>query len=122
MVTITSKSLFFVMLFLNIDAIIMRETLARVHSPWHSHQRCRTMKSEPRPPRSIVACINGRDGSLLKVGTASGMIGPTMVDPFRVALGAGCGDWGVCFYLSVPDAVRLATELDRLVGEQAARG
>jgi hypothetical protein len=80
------------------------------------------MKTEPTLPRSIVACINKRDGTVFKVGTASRLIGPTMVDPFRLVLGAGCGDWGVCIYLSLADALRLNTELERLIAEQTERG
>jgi hypothetical protein len=80
------------------------------------------MTTEPNVPRSIVACINKRDGSVFKVGTASRLIGPTMVDPFRLVLGAGCGDWGVCIYLSLADALRLNRELERVITEQTERG
>jgi hypothetical protein len=80
------------------------------------------MKTEPELPRSIVACVNKRDGTVLRAGTASGLIGPTAVDPFHFMLGAGCGDWGVCIYLTVPDAVKLNAELDRLIAEQTERG
>jgi hypothetical protein len=80
------------------------------------------MKTEPNLPPSIVACINKRDGTVLKVGNASRMIGPAMVDPFRLMLGAGCDDWGVCIYLTVADALSLNADLDRLIAEQRARG
>jgi hypothetical protein len=80
------------------------------------------MKTEPNLPRSIVACINKGDGSVFKVGTASRLIGPTMVDPFRLVLGAGCGDWGVCIYLSLADARRLNSELERVIAEHTACG
>jgi len=80
------------------------------------------MKTEPNLPRSIVACINKRDGTVLKAGTASRMIGPAMVDPSRLMLGAGCGDWGVCIYLTVDDALSLTAELGRLIAEQRERG
>jgi hypothetical protein len=80
------------------------------------------MKNKSNLPLSIVACVNKRDGTVLKVGTASRMIGPAIVDPSHLMLGAGCGDWGVCIYLTVADAARLNVELDRLIAEQTARG
>jgi hypothetical protein len=80
------------------------------------------MNTEPELPRSIVACVNKRDGTVLRAGTASRLIGPAVVDPFHLMLGAGCEDWGVCIYLTVPDAVWLTAELDRLIAEQSERG
>jgi hypothetical protein len=80
------------------------------------------MKKKSNLPLSIVACVNKCDGTVLKVGTASRMIGPAIVDPSHLMLGAGCGDWGVCIYLTVADAARLNVELDRLIAEQTARG
>ena len=80
------------------------------------------MKNNVRVPNSIVTCVNKRDGTLLKVGTASRMVGPAIVDPFHLMLGAGCGDWGVCIYLTLADAARLKTELDRVISEQTERG
>jgi hypothetical protein len=80
------------------------------------------MKNKSNLPLSIVACVNKRDGTVLKVGTASRMIGPAIVDPSHLMLGAGCGEWGVCIYLTVADAARLNVELDRLIAEQTARG
>ena len=80
------------------------------------------MKNNVRVPNSIVTCVNKRDGTLLKVGTASRMVGPAIVDPFHLMLGAGCGDWGVCIYLTLADAARLKSELDRVISEHAERG
>ena len=80
------------------------------------------MNDKPRYSGSIVTCINKRDGTILKVGTASHMIGPSVVDPCHLLLGAGCGDWGVCMYLTLADAARLKTDLDRLIAEHAERG
>ena len=80
------------------------------------------MKNNVRVPNSIVTCVNKRDGTLLKVGTASRMVGPAIVDPFHLMLGAGCGDWGVCIYLTLADAARLKSELDRVISEQTERG
>ena len=50
------------------------------------------------------------------------IVGPTMADPLHVMVGARCGDWGVCLYLSVGDAVRLHSELGRVLAEHAERG
>jgi hypothetical protein len=80
------------------------------------------MKSHSELPRSIVTCVNKRDGTLLKVGTASRMVGPAIVDPFHLMLGAGCDDWGVCIYLTLADAATLKAELDRVIAEQTERG
>jgi hypothetical protein len=80
------------------------------------------MKNNSKVPGSIVTCVNKRDGTLLKVGTATRMVGPAIVDPFHLMLGAGCGDWGVCIYLTLADAARLKTELDRVIAEQTERG
>ena len=80
------------------------------------------MKKTRNLPGSIVACVNSRDGTLLKVGAVSTMIGPALVDPTHLMLGAGVDDWGVCIYLSLPDASRLRVALDRLIAEHAARG
>jgi hypothetical protein len=75
-----------------------------------------------RLPSSIVTCINKRDGTLLKVGTDSRMIGPAIVDPYHLMLGTGCGDWGVCIYFTLADAARLKTDLDRLMADHSERG
>jgi hypothetical protein len=80
------------------------------------------MKKPRTLPGSIVACVNSRDGTLLKVGPVSTLIGPTLVDPSHLMLGASVDDWGVCIYLSLPDASRLRVELDLLIAEHAARG
>jgi hypothetical protein len=80
------------------------------------------MNQKPMRPGSIVTCVNQRDGTVLKLGTASRMIGPTLVDPFHLMLGAGCGDWGICVYLTLADAARLRVELDLVITEQANRG
>jgi hypothetical protein len=80
------------------------------------------MKNNLMLPGPIVTCVNKRDGTVLKVGTASRMVGPAIVDPFHLMLGAGCGDWGVCIYLTLADAARLKMELDRVITEQTERG
>ncbi len=80
------------------------------------------MKNGPRLPESIVTCINKRDGTLLRVGTASCMIGPAIVDPLHLMVGAGCDDFGVCIYFTLADAARLNVELARLIGDQTERG
>jgi hypothetical protein len=80
------------------------------------------MENQPRLPDSILTCVNGLDGTVLKAGTASRMIGPSSVDPLHLMLGAACGDWGVCIYLNLADAARLKTDLDRLLTEHAERG
>jgi energy-converting hydrogenase Eha subunit E len=79
------------------------------------------MKKEPKLPDSIVTCINKRDGTLMKVGTASRMIGPAIVDPLHLMLGAGCDDFGVCIYLTLADAAKLKVELARLIADQTQR-
>lgn len=80
------------------------------------------MKIIPKLSGSIVACVSKRDGTVLKVGTASRMIGPAVIDPSHLMVGAGCGDWGVCVYLSLADAAHLRAELDRLITEHAQQG
>ena len=80
------------------------------------------MNNEPVVPRSIVACVNKDDGAVFKVGTASRMVGPALLDPSHVMLGAGCDDWGVCLYLTVADAARLNAELGRLLADLTQRG
>jgi hypothetical protein len=77
---------------------------------------------KPVLPGSIVTCVNTRDGTVLKVGLTSGLIGPSVVDPSYLMLGAGCGDWGVCIYLTLADAARLNVELERVLAEQIERG
>jgi hypothetical protein len=80
------------------------------------------MKKPATLPSSIIACVDKRDGRVLKVGTVSGMIASAIVDPHHVMLGAGCGDWGVCMYLTLADAARLNAELDQLITDQTERG
>ena len=80
------------------------------------------MTIQPTSQDSIVACVNKQDGTILKVGTAARMIGPAVVDPSHLMFGAGCGDWGVCIYLTIADAARLKSELDRLIVNQTQRG
>jgi hypothetical protein len=80
------------------------------------------MKNNAKVPGSILTCVNKRDGTILKVGMSSRMVGPAIVDPSHLMLGAGCGDWGVCIYLTLADAARLKTELDRVISEQTERG
>jgi len=71
---------------------------------------------------SIAACLNGVDGSLFRVGVASHLVGPAMIDPLHVMLGVECGDWGVCLYLTVADAARLNGKLGRLLADLAEHG
>ena len=59
---------------------------------------------------------------MLKVGTISRLIGPAIVDPLHVMLGAGVDDWGVCIYLTMSEADRLKVALDRLIAEHAEPG
>jgi energy-converting hydrogenase Eha subunit E len=80
------------------------------------------MRQQPTFPDSIVACVNKPDGTVVKVGTASSMIGPALVDPTHLMLGVGCGDWGVCIYLSLADAAMLHLELGALMNDQSNRG
>ena len=80
------------------------------------------MKNEPRSVRSLVACVDGDDASILRSGTAFRIVWPTMVDSFHVMIGAGCGAWGVCLFLNLPDAVMLHAELGRVLSELAERG
>jgi hypothetical protein len=68
-------------------------------------------------PQSIVACIDKEDGAVFRLGAASRMIGPTVIDASHVMVGAGCEDWGVCVYLSIADARRLHSELGRILTE-----
>jgi hypothetical protein len=75
------------------------------------------MTKDPVIPRSIVACVDKEDGAVFRLGAASRMIGPTVVDGTHVMVGAGCEDWGVCVYLSLPDARRLHRELGRLLAQ-----
>ncbi len=79
------------------------------------------MKRQAELPRSNFACVNKPDGTVLKVGTISGLIGPAAVDPLHVMLGAGVDDWGVCIYLTMSEAARLRVALDLLVAELAER-
>jgi hypothetical protein len=80
------------------------------------------MNKKPKVPGSIVTCVNKEDGAVLKLGTTSRLIGPTLVDPFHLMIGAGCGDWGVCIYLSITDAAKLHVELGDVIAELAERG
>jgi hypothetical protein len=80
------------------------------------------MKKQPTIPGSTIACVNKRDGTVLKAGTVSRMIGPAVVDPFHVMLGAGIDDWGVCIYLTLADAANLNAALDQLITEHTQRG
>ncbi len=80
-----------------------------------------TMKKKSTVPGSIIACVDKRDGTVLKVGNVSGMVTPSIVDPLHVMIGAGSRDWGVCLYLSLADAATLNAELGRLIAEQRER-
>ena len=80
------------------------------------------MKRQAELPRSNIACVSKRDGTVLRVGADSRLIGPVVVDPLHVMLGAGVDDWGVCIYLTMPDAARLKVALDLLITEHAERG
>jgi hypothetical protein len=73
------------------------------------------MKNDVVRFQSMVACLRRDDGSVLRAGAATHLIAPTVQDKVHVTLGAGCGDWGVCFYLSLPDAIWLNGELARIL-------
>ena len=44
-----------------------------------------------------------------------------VIDPLHIMLGAGCGDWGMCLYLTIADAALIHSELGRLLAEHSAR-
>jgi hypothetical protein len=71
---------------------------------------------------SIAACLDRVDGSVVRVGVTSHLVGPAMIDPHHVMVGVECGDWGVCLYLTVADAARLNGELGEFLAELAERG
>lgn len=80
------------------------------------------MKNEMTLPGSIIACVNNQDGTVLKAGAVSRMIGPAVVDPLHVMLGARIDDWGVCIYLTLADAARLNMELEQVIAEHTDAG
>jgi hypothetical protein len=80
------------------------------------------MKKKPMATGSIVACIDKHDGAIFKAAAVSHMIVPALADPFHVVFGAGCGEWGVCVYLTLADAARLNAELGHLINEHTQRG
>lgn len=65
--------------------------------------------------RSMATCLNREDGSMLRTGTVSHVVKPSLVDSLHIMLGAGCDDWGVCLFLTIADAAKLSTELSRLL-------
>jgi hypothetical protein len=73
------------------------------------------MIKHPVTANSMVACIDKADGAIFRLGAATRMVGPTLVELSHVLLGAGCDDWGMCVYLTLTDARRLSTELSRLL-------
>ena len=121
MTIITLESCFFPILFYNSCGKINHDCGVSIVGESKA-MGFRPVKIIPEFLGSIVACVNKRDGTVLKAGTASQIIGPVIVDPTHVMLGAGCGDWGVCIYLSLADASQLKSDLDRLIAEHTQRG
>lgn len=80
------------------------------------------MKKKTTVPGSIIACVDKRDGTILKVAAVSRMIVPGIADPFHIVFGAGCGDWSVCVYLTFADAARFKADLGQLIDDHAQRG
>jgi hypothetical protein len=73
-------------------------------------------------PQSMAAYLDRKKGSVLQSGTVSHIAKPIMVDPLRVMIGAGCGEWGLCLYLTITDAAELNARLSRLLSEHAEQG
>jgi hypothetical protein len=73
------------------------------------------MRKHPIASKSMVACIDKEDGAIFRLGAATRMVGPTLVESNHVLLGASCDDWGMCVYLTLTDALRLSNELSRLL-------
>ena len=80
------------------------------------------MTQEQMVTQSIVACIDKQDGAVFRLGAASRMIGPKVIDASHVMVGAGCDDWGVCAYLSIADARRLHREIGLILAGLPDRG
>ncbi len=80
------------------------------------------MEKDPVVPRSLVACVDGREGSLCRTGLVSKLVKPVVIDPFHIMLGAGSEDWGTCLYLTITDAALIHGELGRILAEHSARG
>jgi hypothetical protein len=87
-----------------------------------SESNCLIMKTHQAISPSIVACLNGHDGSVFRVGVTSHLVGPSLIDPLHIMLGVECGDWGVCLYLAVEDAARLNEKLAGLLANHSERG
>jgi hypothetical protein len=71
---------------------------------------------------SVVACLDRRERTVLRTETVSELVKPVVIDPLHIMLGAGCGDWGMCLYLTIADAALIHSELGRLLAEHSARG
>jgi hypothetical protein len=70
----------------------------------------------------MAACLDRENGSVLQSGTVSHIVKPAMIDPQRVMIGAGCGEWGLCLYLTITDAAELNARLSRLLSDHAQQG
>jgi hypothetical protein len=73
-------------------------------------------------PRSLVACVDGRERSLCRTGLVSNLVKPVVIDPFHIMLGAGSDDWGTCLYLTITDAALIHAELGRILADHSVRG
>jgi hypothetical protein len=80
------------------------------------------MNTERTVVPSIAACLNRVDGSVVRAGVTSNLVGPAMIDPRHVMVGVECGDWGICLYLTVADAAKLNGELSELLADLALCG
>ncbi len=80
------------------------------------------MRNNTLLPQSIAACLDRVEGSVFRSGAVSHLMAPVLVDPLHVIVGAGCGEWGVCLFLTIADAAKLHVELGQLLADQAARG
>jgi energy-converting hydrogenase Eha subunit C len=79
-------------------------------------------KVQNMPLQSIVACLDRQRGSVLMTAPVSHMVQPVMIDPLHIMIGTGCGDWGLCQYLTIADAAALHAALGQILADQVARG
>ena len=80
------------------------------------------MQNEPLVLQSLATCLDRDGGSVLRTGLVSHLLKPVLNDSLHVIVGAGCGDWGMCLYLTIADAAKLNADLGQLLADHAARG
>jgi hypothetical protein len=80
------------------------------------------VENDPAMPQSLVACVDGHEGSVFRTGLVRKLVKPVVIDPFHIMLGAGAEDWGACLYLTIADAALLHAELGRVLADHSGRG